>query len=190
MVNDNIVPMGQARCNFILNVAPNRDGQIDDNALEALKEIGRLWKQRGHVADIDDGGMPVIASNIAKNRPASYSWSNDMNIGDFAFDDNYSTQWIAHPSIPKPWISVRLDSEKPFNMVVLTQRRAGGLRSYKIEYRISGEWKTAVDVPVAETSRVQVLRFDTVYGDMVRLSVEAFDRSVAIAEFGVYKERR
>ena len=38
MVNDNIIPMGKAYCNFILNVAPNRDGLMDDNALEALKE--------------------------------------------------------------------------------------------------------------------------------------------------------
>ena len=29
MVNDNIIPMGKSYCNFILTVAPNRDGLMD-----------------------------------------------------------------------------------------------------------------------------------------------------------------
>lgn len=44
IVNENLIPFNKAYCTFILNVSPNRDGLIDDNALEALKEIGRLWK--------------------------------------------------------------------------------------------------------------------------------------------------
>ena len=43
LVKDNIVPMGKAYCNFILNVAPNRDGLMDDNALKALTQIGKIW---------------------------------------------------------------------------------------------------------------------------------------------------
>jgi alpha-L-fucosidase len=41
LVNDNIIPFNKAYCNFILNVAPNRKGLIDDNAVAALKEIGK-----------------------------------------------------------------------------------------------------------------------------------------------------
>ncbi|UVV55087.1 alpha-L-fucosidase [Bacteroides thetaiotaomicron] len=52
MVNDNIIPMGKSYCNFILNVAPNRDGLMDANALKALKEIGKLWKNDGRVATV------------------------------------------------------------------------------------------------------------------------------------------
>ncbi len=53
MVNDNIVPMGKAYCNFMLNVSPNREGGlIDANALAALKEIGKLWKNDGQVVKI------------------------------------------------------------------------------------------------------------------------------------------
>src|SRR6195952_150312 len=39
LVNETLVPLNNARCNFILNVAPNRDGLIDDNAIAALKQI-------------------------------------------------------------------------------------------------------------------------------------------------------
>ena len=50
LVNEMIIPYGKAHSNFILNVAPNRDGLMDRNAIEALQEIGRLWENDGHVS--------------------------------------------------------------------------------------------------------------------------------------------
>ncbi len=47
IVNGNIIPLNNAFCNFILNVAPNTDGLIDNNALAALKTIGTKWKHAG-----------------------------------------------------------------------------------------------------------------------------------------------
>ena len=47
MVNDNLIPFNNVYCNFILNVAPNRDGLIDDNAVAALKKIGGIMETRG-----------------------------------------------------------------------------------------------------------------------------------------------
>ena len=40
IVESNLIPLNRAYCNFILNVAPNRQGLIDDNALALLREIG------------------------------------------------------------------------------------------------------------------------------------------------------
>ena len=40
LVEENIRPYNEAYCNFILNVAPNREGRMDDNAVEALRRIG------------------------------------------------------------------------------------------------------------------------------------------------------
>jgi alpha-L-fucosidase len=37
LVNETLIPLNKVDCNFILNVAPNRDGLIDENALVALK---------------------------------------------------------------------------------------------------------------------------------------------------------
>ena len=64
MVNDNIIPMGKSYCNFILNVAPNRDGLMDANALKALKEIGKLWKNDGRVATVPEADAPIISSKL------------------------------------------------------------------------------------------------------------------------------
>src|SRR5215217_1371353 len=43
LVNNNLIPLNRAFCNFILNVAPNRDGLIDDNVISELREIGKLY---------------------------------------------------------------------------------------------------------------------------------------------------
>ncbi len=47
LVNEDIIPYNKIYDNFILNVAPNRDGLIDENALSALAQIGRLWTNDG-----------------------------------------------------------------------------------------------------------------------------------------------
>jgi alpha-L-fucosidase len=59
---------------------------------------------------------------------------------------------------------------------------------YRLEYRTNGVWKLLVggDNP----ARVKIHRFERVWGDAVRISMDRFDTPPAIAEFGVYDERR
>lgn len=190
MVNDNIIPMGKAYCNFILNVAPNRDGLFDANALKALKEIGKLWNNDGHVADVPACDSPIIASNIAKYRPAEGSWSNDYAIFDFANDDNFGTCWNCNDNVRDPWFSVTLEREKPFNMIVITDCNNDRLQEYTLEYRTGNTWKTLFEGKAPTSQRVKIHRFDTVWGDAVRMKVQKTNGSVSIAEFGVYCERK
>ena len=53
IVRENIIPYNNAYCTYILNAAPNRDGLIDDNAVAAMALIGKIWKNTGHIADVD-----------------------------------------------------------------------------------------------------------------------------------------
>ena len=190
MVKDNIDPYGLAHCNFILNVAPNREGLMDDNALSELREIGRLYTKRGHVADVKEADAPIISRNIAKNQPSSSSYSDDYAIMDFANDDNFSSCWVSNPSVAKPWYSVELGHAQPFNMVVVTDRDNDRLQNYSIEYRAEGKWHKVFEGDAPTAARVKIHRFDTVWGDAVRLSVNSSKRQVAIAEFGVFNEKR
>ena len=50
---------------------------------------------------------PIISSNIAKHQPANSSWSEDMDIMDFANDDDYKTSWQSHPSVKEPWLEIQ-----------------------------------------------------------------------------------
>ncbi len=188
IVGDNLVPMGDAHCNFLLNVAPNREGRFDDNAIEALKAIGRAWKNTGHVADIPEAEAPIISSNIAKFRPAEGTWSFDYAITDFAVDDDYHTAWNSNPEVEHPWLSVDLGRETPLNMIVITENGRPRLEEYALEYRAGDEWHPIETA--SKAGRVKIHRFDTVWGDAVRLRVDKSSGAPAIAELGVYNERR
>lgn len=188
IVGDNLVPMGDAYCNFLLNVAPNREGRFDDNAIEALRQIGRAWKNTGHVADVPEAEAPIISSNIAKFRPAEGTWSFDYAITDFAVDDDFHTAWNSNPEVAEPWLSVDLGREMPLNMIVVTENGAPRVEEYVLEYRTAGEWKPLGTE--SKAGRVKIHRFDTVWGDAVRMTVRKSSGAPAIAELGVYNERR
>jgi alpha-L-fucosidase len=207
-VNEDIVPYNKIYDNFILNVAPNRDGLIDDNALAALAEIGRLWTNDGPVAVLPVSDAPIISHNLAKRQPANASWSDDMNIMDFGNDDNFRTSWQSNPTVKAPWYEVELGGDKGFNTVVITEDKPN-ISRYRLEYRSNGVWKPLFGGTDqgragagqgrggadqgrvgAERSRVKIHRFARVWGDAVRILIDGFDSPPAIAEFGVYDERR
>ena len=187
LVNDNLIPFNKIWCNFILNVAPNRDGLVDDNAVAALKEIGRLWKNEGKMPKLPPNDGTVISSNIAKNKPANSSWSYDMNIMDFANDDNFRTSWRSNITVKTPWLEIDLGVEQPFNTITIAE---GGNRSlvrkYRIEYMANNTWKPLVTG--SNYKKIKVERFDTVWGNKVKIIFDEFEAPPAIAEVGVYNE--
>jgi alpha-L-fucosidase len=187
LINDNLIPFDKVYCNFILNVAPNRDGLIDDNALAALKTIGENWKNPGPFEKLPVHDAPIISSNIAKFQPADGSWSNDMWIYDFANDDNFSTAWTSNDAVKNPRLVISFDKEKPFNMITIVEKEAG-IKKYRLEYNENGIWKPILTGE--NKNRVKIHRFNRVYGDKVRILIDESDTPPSIAEFGVYNERR
>ena len=187
LVEEDIVPYNKIYCNFILNVAPNRDGLIDDNALAALKEIGRQWKNTGSVATLPPGVAPIISTNIAKHRPANASWSDDMWIMDFGNDDDFHTSWISNPTVTAPWYEVEFDKDRTFNTIVITENKSN-ISRYRLEYFQNGVWKPLVSGESRE--RVKIHRTARVLGSKVRVLIDRFDVPPGISEFGVYDERR
>lgn len=187
MVNENALPYNQVFCNFILNVAPNRDGMIDDNALQALSEMGKLYKPVASLPKFPAADAPVVSSNLAKRKPANASWSWDMSIMDFANDDDFGTNWTSHPTVKNPWFEVDLAKEEGFNMVVITQEKANTI-SYTLEYFANNTWHPLTDS--SSTARILIHRFKRVWGEKVRIKYNSFSSTASIAEFGVYNERK
>ncbi len=182
-----LTALNNVDCNFILNVAPNRDGLFDDNALTALKEIGKLWKHEGPAPKLAPTGAPIISTNIAKNKPANSSWSEDMDISDFANDDDFTSSWVSSKSVANPWYEVDFGKDEEFNTITLTEK-AENITAYRLEYLQNGVWK-----PINKNekkSRVKVNRFDKVYGSKVRVWIDKSEKPASIAELGVYNERR
>ena len=188
LVKEMIEPYGPAHCTFILNVAPNREGLIDQNALDALQEIGKLWTKTGHVADVPEADAPIISTNLAKNKPACGSWSDDYAIYDFANDDDFGTCWNANSEVEIPWWSVHLGREMPFNMIVITDRHNDRLQCYRLEVEHGGRWTTVFEGESPTPQRVKIHRFPTLWGAQVRLTVLECKGPASIAEVGVYCE--
>ena len=189
LVNDYLIPLNKVDCNFILNVSPNRDGLIDDNALTALKQIGSLWKNDGPAPKLGPIVAPIISHNLAKNQPANSSWSDDMNIMDFANDDDFTTSWISNPTVAAKdaWYEVDFDKVQGFNAISIAEQQAN-ITNYKLEYSENGVWKTLFDGE--NGNRIKVHRFNRVWGNKVRIQIAKADHQVSIAEFGVYNEQR
>lgn len=190
MVNDNLKPMNDACCTFILNVAPNRDGLFDRNAVDALRQIGKLWKDDSQQHAVAETGAPIISTNLAKHKATIGSWSYDMNQHDLATDDNFSSSWVAHPSVKEPWIQVELGDVYPVNAVVLTDRDDNAIKAYKIECRNNGEWITVYQGPATTDKRVKINRFESTLADAVKMTVTDAQGNVQIRELGVYNEKR
>jgi alpha-L-fucosidase len=189
IVNANIVPFNKVYCNFILNVAPNRDGLIDENAVEVLKKIGRLWKNDEPYVPLPANDGLVISSNIIKYKPSNSSWSHDMAIMDFANDDDFTTSWRSNSAVEKAWIEFELKREQPFNMVTIHEGgRKSNVRKYRIEYMENNRWKILLTGENEKKTKIE--RFPTVWGNKVRITFEPFEAPPVIAEIGVYNERR
>jgi alpha-L-fucosidase len=187
LVNEDIIPLNNASCNFILNVAPNRDGLIDENALAALKEIGKLWHNEGPVANIPSTGQPIISTNLAKKQPSNSSWSDDSQIMDFGNDDNFNSSWISNPEVKNPWYEIDFDHDQAFNTITITEQTSN-ISQYHLEYYANGVWKPLVSSKNAK--KVKIERFERIWANKVRIWVDKADHQVSIAEFGVYNERR
>ena len=187
IVDDNIIPLNKAFCNFILNVAPNQQGLIDDNALNLLKDIGKRWKNEGPVAKLAKAEAPVISPNIAKHKPADSSWSWDMQISDFGNDDDFKTYWESNKNIQNPWYEVDLEIERPFNLITITEANKG-VQKYHVQYFSQQTWKTILEGSNQHT--VKIHRFERVWGSRVRILFDSFTANPTIAELGIYNERR
>lgn len=186
LVNDLIIPLNNANCNFILNVAPNKDGLIDDNALASLKEVGKMWSNKGPVPGLPLLDAPIISHNLATKKPSNSSWSDDMNIMDFANDDRYTTSWVSNPTVKNPWYEIDLKKATAFNAITITETRPN-ISQYRIEYFLNGNWKTLVNGDI--TRNVKVHRFPSVTGSKIRVHILNARQQVSIAEVGIYHEK-
>ena len=192
IVDDWLKPFNDNHCNLILNVAPNRDGRFDDNAVARLAEIGALWKNPGPAAKIARP-VTITTPDLAAGRPAWASASDEAVGPDQAFDDDFRTYWLADRGTTEAWIEVRFDAPTTFNTLSIVEARgregygdASRIVSYKVEIERDGKW-----IGIAAGATPEPYQFHEIApatAKRVRLSVTG--RQPGIVEFGVYDEPR
>lgn len=189
LVEEFIIPYNQAYCNFMLNVAPNADGTIDQNALEALVEIGKHYTNSTNYKELPAYEYPITASNIAKDVVSNSSWSDDMNIMDFANDDSFNSSWVSNAADSgQPWYELTFDRSQSFNTIVITEGK-NHPSNYVVTFLKDGKWQPIQSKPSVQ-GRIKVFRFDEVIGNKIRLNIEKTKAQAVLSEVGVYLERR
>ena len=186
IVRENIVPYNEAYCTYILNAAPNREGLIDPNAVAAMRRIGQLWQNTGHLVDVPEAPAPIIDLNLAVDRPCDSSWSDDMMLMDFANDDDFSSCWVSSPAVKEPWWQVELAPGTPVTTVVVTEGPESRVGGFVVEVRFGDAWIPVYTEAAPASSKVHVCRFTPIAADAVRVRFTAFEGLLSIAEIGVY----
>lgn len=187
IIENNVNPLNSVGCNFILNVAPNREGLIDDNVVEMLSEVGKKWDDQAVlVPRLHDYDSPLISTNLAKYRPCYSSWSDDMWIMDFANDDDFKTAWRSSPQVEKPWYVVDLEKTASFNTIVISDLNRS-FQEYALYYDKDGNWQPISIAPSDKT--IKIHRFERVYGGKVKIEIKPTGSvPPSIMEIGVYNE--
>lgn len=195
IVDKNLVPLNEAHCNFILNVAPNRDGLIDKNALVELKRVGQIWKHSGLAPVVKRGNSPIIAKNLAKGCRMNSSWAFGKRTSDLASDDDFTTCWVGQEARKEHFIEVVFDTLTDVNALCVVEdtdiRKYPSLdksriETYDVQYYDGREWH---ELGVAPSKRlVRLHRFPRVKAQKVKVNMHNCEAGVGVAELMVYNE--
>ncbi len=192
IVEEWLVPFNQRFCNLILNVAPNRDGRFDQNAIDSLAEIGRLWKDPGPVPSLAPSLM-ITTPNLAFAQPSFASSSADTSGADLANDNDFDTYWISDDGQTSGWIEIAFNRPTAFNTVTVVEPRssqyygaASRIEAYQVQRWDNGAWVEVLSGRTPE--KVQIHQFHRTIAERVRLKIDGVTKPPGIAEFGIYNE--
>jgi alpha-L-fucosidase len=191
IVEEWLIPFNAQHCNLVLNVAPNREGRFDQNAVDRLAEIGQLWRERVPAPRLSPASQ-IVSSNLASGQPSYASSSADTSGPDLANDDRPGTYWQFDDEQTSGWVEIDLSKPTSFNTVVVvepiylgdygTQSR---IASYRVQAWNGGQWN---DVLAGESPAKMVYRVKPTSAERVRLSLHGTGKLPGIAEFGLYAE--
>ncbi|MGA8159971.1 MAG: alpha-L-fucosidase [Acidobacteriaceae bacterium] len=191
VVNQWLIPFNQRHCNLILNVAPNRDGRFDENAVDRLAEIGQLWKERQPAPHLEPA-VAITTPNLAFAQPSYASSIADTSGPDLANDNDPGTYWLADAGQTSGWLELDLRGPIAFDTVTVIEPvylddygTASRIVSHRVEVWSGGAWQTLFD---KGEGGVNVYRIPKTTAERIRLTLTGRDQSPGIAEFGLYAE--
>jgi alpha-L-fucosidase len=192
IVEEWLTPFNQGHCNLILNVAPNRDGRFDQNAVERLGEIGKLWANPGPAPKLSPS-IEVTTPNLAFAQPSFASSSADTSGPDLANDNIFRTYWIPDEGQTSGWLEVVFGRPVSFNTVSIVEPRysaqygpEGRIEKYRVQRWHDSAWIDILSGNAPAT--FQLHQFKRVTSERVRLIIAGSAKSPGVAEFGVYDE--
>ena len=178
--------------NLILNVAPNRDGQLDPADVASLQAFGEMRSK-------------LLSKDYALHAKVNTSESRGEKFdGSQLTDGDIESYWCPNDGTTTPTAELQLAQPTTFDVVRLREQIRLGQRvsSFKVEAWINGAWQTIVEPgkPGETETRFdgirggkghtignQVLRWlkEPVTTDRVRLSITSAKACPCISEFSL-----
>jgi alpha-L-fucosidase len=193
IVEEWLIPFNAHHCNLILNVAPNREGRFDQNAVDRLAAIGELWRDRAPAPRLATA-QQITTPNLAYARASYASSIADTSGPDLANDDHPGTYWQCDIGQTSGWLEIDLQKPTVFNTVAVvepTYLSDYGIDSRIVSYRVEawsgGQWR---EVLSGESPREMLYPVTPTTAQRLRLSLRGAGKPPGIAEFGIYAEPR
>src|SRR5258708_388215 len=120
IVEEWLIPFNARHCNLILNVAPNRDGRFDQNAIDRLAQIGPLWPDAPPAPRLAPAWQ-VTTPILASARPSYASTIADTSGPDLANDDEPGTYWQCDTEQTSGWVEIDLQKSTLFDTVTVVE---------------------------------------------------------------------
>ena len=159
---------------LLLNLPPDRRGLVHETDVQRLRELGRILRET-----FDEnlaGGANATASEVgAGHRPAN------------ALDGDTRTFWRPEEVSETGWLEVDMGRPVTFDRAMVQEciREGQRIEAFRLEAWDDGEWhEFARDTTVGYK---QLLRFEPVTAQRVRMVIEESRWCPTVANFGLYK---
>ncbi len=121
--------------NLILNLAPNRDGQLDPADVASLQAFGNMRRE-------------LLAKDYALKAKAKASSvrARKFNASKLT-DGKIESYWCPKDNDKTPQVEIRLESPSSFDVIRLREQIRLGQRveAFQVEAMVDGSWKTLVE---------------------------------------------
>ncbi|TWT66317.1 Alpha-L-fucosidase [Posidoniimonas polymericola] len=163
--------------NLLLNLPPDRRGQIHEQDAESLADWGAQLKQTFAV------NLAADATATATNTRGDDSAFAPANV----VDDRRDTYWCTDDAVTTAELELRLPRPASFDLVRIRERLPLGQRIDAVEFDVweDGQWRTVGEATSIGAQRL--IRIPEVTADRVRVRVTQAAACPAISELGLFK---
>ncbi len=165
--------------NLILNLAPNREGRLDEADVASLLEFGRMRRQ-------------LLARDFALGAPATAS---EVRGHDKRFaaamltDGDIETYWCPEDGTTTGELEITLPAPQTFDVIRLREQIRLGQRveAYEVDAWVEGQWKT-VDAGGKSIGNQSMRRLESpVTTDRVRVRITSAQACPCISELSLLR---
>jgi alpha-L-fucosidase len=166
--------------NLDLGLSPNKDGLLEKEDVEALSQFGEILRKTFSLNLVK--GAKLSPGNV---RGGNLKVFGPQNLLD---SDRYS-YWSTDDKVTTPTLTLTMSAQKSFNVIRLRENIKLGQRieSFEIDAMLNGVWKSiATGTSIGANKLIRLPQ--TVRSNKVRLRITGSPVSIALSDFGLFKE--